>query len=125
VYAPGVVPGSFTQTNILLNNVPYYLQNLQTIEEQWNILRDQFTADSGAMIRFIDWLNYYRIGCFDLTRIADRLSNPTQPVSIQFQGQRNDGLPYSLEMFYLVEREMQITFRFSSSDVAIVVGNLD
>lgn len=61
----------------------------------------------------------------DLTRISDRLQSPTEPVSLLFQGQRSDGLAFSLELYFLVERLNQVTFRFSASDVAIVVGNLD
>jgi len=40
-------------------------------------------------------------------------------------GQRADGLPWQVQMYFLTERLNQVTFRFSSSDVAIVVGNLD
>lgn len=125
VYSTGVVQGFFSQTNMNVNNVPYWRQAFQTAMDQWNQVSEQFNPDTGSMLRYVDWLNYRRLQCFDLTRIADRLSSPTEPVSLQYTGQRIDGLPYSLEMVYLVERQNQITFRFSSSDVAIVVGNLD
>jgi hypothetical protein len=124
VYSSGVVTGSFTNTNILVNNVPYWRQNFQTPTDMWNQVKEQFPG-KGSMLRYIDWLNYRRIQVFDLTRIADRLQSPTEPVSLIWTGVRNDNLPYNLEMFFLVERMNQVTMRFSSSDVAIVVGNLD
>lgn len=124
VYSSGVVTGSFTNTNILVNNVPYWRQNFQTTTDMWNQVKEQFTG-KGSMLRYIDWLNCRRIQVFDLTRIADRLQSPTEPVSLIWTGVRNDNLPYNLEMFFLIERMNQVTMRFSSSDVAIVVGNLD
>lgn len=124
LYSSGVVVGSFTQTNMLVNNVPYWRQNFQNPTDMWNQIKEQF-PNKGSMLRYIDWLNFQRIQCFDLTRVADRLQSPTEPVSLIWTGTRNDGLPYQLENFYLVERENQVTFRFSSSDVAVVVGNLD
>lgn len=124
VYSSGVVTGSFNNTNILVNNVPYWRQNFQTPTDMWNQVKEQFPG-KGSMLRYIDWLNFRRIQVFDLTRIADRLQSPTEPVSLIWTGQRNDNLPYNLEIFFLVERMNQVTMRFSSSDVAIVVGNLD
>lgn len=124
-YSTGVIPGFFTQVNINVNNIPYFRQNFQTATDLWNQVKEQFNPDTGSMLRYIDWLNYARYICLDLTRIADRLQSPTEPVSLTFVGTRSDGLLFSLEMIYLVERQNQITFRFSSSDVAIVVGNLD
>lgn len=124
-FAPGVITGFFNQVNILVNNVPYFRQNLQNNWDLWEQLREQFNPDDGSMIRYVDWLHYKRYLCLDLTRIADRLQSPTEPVSLSFQGNRSDNLPYQLQLFYLIERENQVTFRFSASDVAIVVGNLD
>ena len=69
----------------------------------------------------------YRYLCMDLTRLSDRLQSPTEPVSLTFVGTRDDTslTGTQLQLYYLVERLNQVTFRFSSSDVAIVVGNLD
>jgi hypothetical protein len=44
------------------------------------------------------------IVCFDLTRIADRLQSPTEPVSLSFQANRVDGLPGQLQLYFLIER---------------------
>lgn len=77
------------------------------------------------MISYVDFVNYKRLLCFDLTRISDRLQSPTEPVNLQFLGTRDDNLPTQTQLYYLTERLNQITFRFSSADVAIVVGNLD
>lgn len=124
-YAPGVVTGMFSNVNVLVNNLPYYRQNLQTTHDLYEQLREQFNPDTGSMISYEDFANYKRTLCFDLTRIADRLQSPTEPVSLIFQGTRNDALQYNLDMVFLVERKNQVTFRFSAADVAIVVGNLD
>lgn len=124
-YAPGVITGYYNQTNILINNVPYFRQNFITVDDLWEQLREQFDPDNGSMIDYVDFLTYKRGQCYDLTRISDRLQSPTEPVNLVFNGNRADGLQCSLQMYYLTERLNQITFRFSSSDVAIVVGNLD
>lgn len=124
-YATGIVPGYWNNTNILVNNNPYWRQNFQTYQDQWEQLREQFNPETGSMLRYVDWRNFQRYLCFDLTRIADRLQSPTEPVSLIFTGNRADNLPYALEMVFLVERTNQVTMRFSSSDVAVVVGNLD
>lgn len=124
-YASGVNPIMWSNTNMLVNNVPYWRQNFTTFQDMWEQLREQFSPDTGSMIRQIDWRNYKRYLCFDLTRLSDRLQSPTEPVSLIFTGQRMDGLQCQCEMIVLVERLNQITIRFSSSDVIIVVGNLD
>lgn len=124
-YAPGVVTGLFNNVNVLVNNLPYFRQNMQNPHDLYEQLREQFNPDTGSMISYEDFANYKRTLCFDLTRISDRLQSPTEPVSLIFQGTRNDGLQYNLDMIFLVERKNQVTFRFSAADVAIVVGNLD
>lgn len=65
-------------------------------EDLWEQLREQFNPDSGSMIRYVDFRNYKRLICMDLTRISDRLQSPTEPVSLQWQATRADGLPYNL-----------------------------
>ena len=79
------------------------------------------------MIRYVDWVQFKRYLCMDLTRLSDRLQSPTEPVSMTFVGYRDDlsGTGTQLQPYYMIERLNQVTFRFSSSDVAIVVGNLD
>lgn len=126
-YAPGVITGSFINTNVNVNNVPYFRQPQSTEEEQWEQLREQFNPDEGSMIRYVDWQQFKRYLCMDLTRLSDRLQSPTEPVSLAFVGFRDDqsAANTQLQPYYLVERLNQVTFRFSSSDVAIVVGNLD
>lgn len=123
-FSPGVITGYFNQSNILINNIPYFRQNFITVDDLWEQLREQFDPDNGSMIDYRSFLTYKRGQCYDLTRISDRLQSPTEPVNLVFNANRADGLQCSLQMYYLTERLNQITFRFSSSDVAIVVGNL-
>ncbi len=77
-YAPGIITGHFTQTNILVNSIPYFRQNQQNYADQWEQLREQFDPDNGSMISEVDFRGYKRLLCFDLTRIADRLQSPTE-----------------------------------------------
>jgi hypothetical protein len=114
VYAPGVLQGYFNQTNVLVNQVPYFRQAFQNFEDQWEQLREQFNPDTGSMIRQTDWRNYKRYQVYDITRLSDRLQSPTEPVSLSFQGNRADGLPYNLELFFLVERLNQVGVSFDS-----------
>jgi hypothetical protein len=41
-YAPGVITGFFNQINVLVNNIPYFRQNFQAVEDQFEQLREQF-----------------------------------------------------------------------------------
>lgn len=124
-YAPGVEPSLWNQTNVSVNNIPYYRQNFQNQQDQWEIIREQFDPDGGAMLMYTDFLGYKRYNIFDVTRLADRLPSPTEPVNLMFIGNRVDNLPYQLQPYFFIEKLNQITIRFSSADLAIVVGNLD
>jgi len=124
-YSPGVEPALFTQTNVQVNNIPYYRQNFQNQQDQWEIVREQFDPDGGAMLMYTDFLAYKRYNMFDITRLADRLPSPTEPINLMFMGNRVDNLPYTLRPYFFTEKLNQITIRFSSADLAIVVGNLD
>ncbi len=87
------------------------------------------------MITYTDFLNIYYYHCFDISRLADRLPSPTEPMSLSITGQRSDtnvggnlfspNAQYSLDAIYLVERQTQVSYNFSASDVQIVVGSFD
>lgn len=124
-HAAAVVNAHYDQCNVLVNNIPYRRQPMQTQVEQWEELAEQFDPDNGSMIRYVDFAQYKRWLMFDLTRLSDRLQSPTEPVDLLFQGTRNDKLAGLVQNYYLIERLNQVTFRFSSADVAIVVGNMD
>ena len=123
-YSAGVLPGFFNQTNVNLNNYQYFVQNFQNPMDLWNQLKEQFPPE-GCMLTYTDWLNFQRYMCYDLTRVAQRLRAPTEAVSLQWVGQRSDGLNYNLELYFLVERMEQITQRVAAGETASVVGNLD
>lgn len=118
-YSPGVEPALFTQTNVQVNNIPYYRQNFQNQQDQWEIVREQFDPDGGAMLMYTDFLAYKRYNMFDITRLADRLPSPTEPINLMFMGNRVDNLPYTLRPYFFTEKLNQITIRFSSADLAI------
>jgi hypothetical protein len=120
-YAPGVVIGYYDQSNVQINGIPYYRQNL--FEE----LRQQFNPDTGSSISYVLWRNSKRYLVYDLSRISDRLQSATEPVALTYVAIRADNIPAPtlLQTYYLIERQDQITMRFTSADVAIVVGNLD
>ena len=124
-YSPSVIVGYFDQSNVQINGIPYYRQNFSTPQSLYEELRMQFHPDKGSVISYMKWLQSERIHLYDLTRISDRLQSPTEPVALTFVGIRTDGLTPAAQVFYLIERQDQITMRFTSSDVAIVVGNLD
>lgn len=56
-YAPGVILGFFNQDNIQVNNINYFRQNLQTIQDHWEYLHEQFN------VRDHD-TNTYMLVCF-------------------------------------------------------------
>lgn len=120
-----VFPGGFSNCNVLINNTQYYQNNLSTLEEQWQVLSEQFPGagssnKSGSLLSFSDFVNTYRLHCFDVSRAKDRLRSPNESVSIQVVGTRSNAT--SCDYYFLVERLQAVNFHFSSAETRMVVG---
>ena len=118
-------PGQITNANVLVNNQNYYSQDLQNDKDFWNILYEQMPAlnepdTQGNLITYQDFLNTHKIYCFDLSRIADRLKNPTEAVSITLRYTRVDNT--SCDVYALVERGQAVKFYFSASETKVLLS---
>ena len=108
----------FSNCNVLINNQRYYNQDLITPREQFEILKDQMNG--GGLITYKDFLSHYRIICFDLSRMGDKMQNENEAVSIQVQATRVDTV--SSDYCWMVERLSRVSFHMSSQDSRVVVG---
>ena len=91
------------------------------------MLSDQFPSagnsnSSGGLINYSDFVSGgYRILCFDVSRLRDRLSDPNSAVSIQVQATRT-GHTTACNYYYLVERLQALTMQFNASETKLVLG---
>lgn len=116
------VQNGFKNTNILINNQPYFKLAYQTADDFWVALRDQFNRNTGSMLKYTDFVaGGFRYHCFDISRLSDRLSSITEAVSLSIQTDWINTIP--CDTLFLIERLNQLSFHFSSSDVNIVLGN--
>ncbi len=118
-------PGTFTNLQIQINNSNYYQNSLNTVAEIWSILEDQFPGSgssnsTGGLISYADFINSYRLHCFDVSRSKDRLSSPNEAVSIQVSGTRVNST--SCDYYYIVERLQAVTMHFGASETKLVIG---
>lgn len=119
-YIPlAVYTGQFTNANILVNNSRYYNNDLVTAADFYNILKEQFPENQG-LVSYSDFLTTYRLHCFDLTRLKDRLKNPNEACSLQVNATRVDAV--SCDYYFIVERLQRVSLHMSSAESSVVVG---
>jgi hypothetical protein len=128
-YASGCLIGLLRDCNIQINQMPYFKNVInmqgQNPQDWYERLKEQIDPQLGAMISYTEFLQTYNLMCIDISRLSDRLQSPTQAVGVQITGTRSDTNPYNVIPVFLIERMNQATFRFSSSDVNLVVGNIE
>ena len=119
-----VVHGWLKNANILVNNQPYFKNNLQTVDDFWLQLKEQFNRNTGSMLTYQDFCRNFRYHCFDLSRLSDRLPSKTEAVTLQLTADRADNTGGKCDLVVMIERMNQVQFDFSASDVAVTVGNI-
>lgn len=87
--SPMTIVGQITNCNLYVNATPYYSNPMITPLDFYNILKEQFGIN-GSILTYAAFNTWCKIYCFDLTRLQDRLSVPTEPVLLQIQASRND-----------------------------------
>jgi len=117
--------GEFNNANIMLNNTNYYQNSINTPNEWYSILQEQFPSHGssttrGGLLSFVDFLAGHRIHCFDVSRQKSDGKNPNASVSIQIQATRTDNK--NCDYYYIVERLSMCTIEMSSGEMKIVVG---
>lgn len=123
-----IVPS--TNSNILVNNSPYFQNNLLLDEEHFDLLRQQSVQRSkvnSTEAGLIDFRNFklnYRVLCFDLSRLGERLRDPTQACSLQVRctARRSNG-EVAYDRFYLVERSQVVKMDVSNSAVKFDISS--
>lgn len=118
----------FTAMNCKINNNQYYASNINTAQEAWDILKQQFPgygSDStqGGLISFQDFLTTYRLNCIDLSRLKERVANPWTQVSIEVDatpcvGTYTGGFDYH----YLVEKKWLMSLTMSAGSISASMG---
>ena len=128
-YASGVLPGRLQDANILINNLPYLKNTInmqgQFPEDWYERFKEQVDPQLGTQITYEEFLHIANYHCFDVSRLSDRLQSPTQSVSLAISATRSDSNAYPCNFLFLIERMNMATIRFSSSDVNMVVGNIE
>lgn len=115
--------GKLRNANILVNNTRYYDQNLDTPRMFYDIIRDSMQAGDihEGLINFNDWIAGYALHCFDLTRLGNKMRNPSEAVSLQVQATRDvDG--QTADHHYVVERLQKVQLNLSSGESSVIVG---
>lgn len=117
----------FTNANVLVNNTNYYNNNLVLAADFYEVLREQFpghgSAAEGGLVSFTDYFNGYALHCFDLSRVASRLSAPNESVSLQLVASRTGATSgVGCDIYTLVERLQAVKFQFTSAQTSVVVG---
>lgn len=127
-YSWGVIPGFLKDVQIQVNNLPYFRNVINpggNYPQDWyERMKEQVPAGWGADFSYTEFIHTWCAHCIDVSRLSDRLQSPTQSVSLQITANRSDAGPWGVVPTFLIERQNQATFRFSSSDVTLVVGNV-
>lgn len=128
-YSWGTIPGFLQDVQIQVNNLPYFRnvinQGGNYPQDWYERIKEQVPAGWGASFSYLDYIHTWCAHCIDVSRLSDRLQSPTQSVSLQITSNRADQGPWNVVPTFLIERQNQATFRFSSSDVSLVVGNIE
>lgn len=117
--------------NIMVNGTPLYRNSLQSDNEFWQIMAEQFDPNTGSVITYGDYTFNLRSIVGDLQRLGDRLPSPNAPVSIQVVGTRNDvyaggsgATPaiVTLQAQWYIESRQTIRYKINTASTEVVVG---
>lgn len=123
--------------NILINSQRYYSNDLGAnltnsfLHDFYTIFQEQtqalgFADQLGSLVGYSDFINHYNLNCYDVSRLKDRLPNPSEAVNIQVQYTLADGngsVTNNSDILYLVERNTVLIMVFSSGSVSMAIGS--
>lgn len=114
--------------NVNINNNPYKKLPMKWYHDNWEEIKAQFPTEYSTIMSYNDHRRFAQWQCFDLQRLGlERITSPTEPVSLSVTGNitRPAGCSYpSCKIIYLIERMNEVTFRFSTTETSMVVGNI-
>ena len=115
-----------TSANILIQGKPYFINLRTNLYEFWDDLQDiqpptAAGMDTSSILNFSDFINTYRINCFDMTRQKNKLIDPNMSIPLTFQGTllSQSG---NVDVIYLIEHKVTCRLNFGESDVKVVYG---
>lgn len=125
--------------NILINSQRYYDNDLggnglaTARHDFWEVLDEQtvghgFKENLGTLIGFRDFLTNYAFQVYDVSRLKNRLPNPSEAVNLQVQWTSAAANPPGAVTansipLYLVERNTVAELIFSSGAVSVAIGS--
>jgi hypothetical protein len=114
----------FSSLQMIVNGKQLYSNPLMTLGEQYSELKQAMHLGRGgeaeALLPYDDFRLVSRIHCLDLTRIANRFSDPNAPISLQLQ--YTTLTQGNVDIVILLESEYTATFSFTSGKVAVQVA---
>ena len=131
---PFVTNGYVDQANVLVNSQQYYDNNLVQPHDLWEVFEEQtighgFKDNLSSIISYTDWLTNYRYNVYDLTRIKNRLKNPSESVNLSIRcTAAKTPIPGALtsgqfDNLFIVERQTIADIVFTSGNVNIAIGS--
>ena len=139
--------------NILINSQRYYDNDLgnntliggqglpTSFHDFWEVLEEQtvghgFKENLGSLLGLNDFYSTYNFNVYDVSRLRDRLPNPSESVNIQHSymlgpvtvaspasTSQTNSYTSTSDMLYIVERNTVAQFVFSSGAVSVAIGS--
>lgn len=122
---PFISDGQFRNSNVLLNNQPVFIQNLDSSVDIWNQLRQNYAAMVGqkGLIDFGKFLSHMRYHVYDLSRaVENNLADPNASCSVMHIGTLDSAVTGPFDLYYILERKMKVKFDFSRGSAGVQVG---
>lgn len=136
---PFVTNSYLTRGNVLINSQRYYDNDLgangaataqhdffQVLSEQ--LVGHGYKDNLGSLIGFNDFISNYAFQVYDVSRIKDRLANPSEACNLQVVYTTAAANPVGAytatsDSLFLVERNNVAVMRFSTGDLSIAIGS--
>lgn len=123
--------------NILVNSQRYYdndlgaNQNGTAYHDFYEVFEEQtvghgFSDNLASVVGFYDFVGPLNLNVYDVSRIKDRLANPSEAVNLQcnYQVTQQSGtVTVQSDVLYLVERNVVAVMRFDQGAVSIAIGS--
>jgi hypothetical protein len=122
---PFIVDGQFRNSNVLLNNQPVFIQNLDSSVDIWNQLRQNYPSMVGqkGLVDFGKFLANCRYHVYDLTRAVDNnLSDPNASCSVMHIATLDSAVAGNFDAYFILERKMKVKFDFTRGSAGVQVG---
>lgn len=104
----------FTQTNVSINNVPFYSQNLLLDRELYSLVQESFTD---TIVKYGDFVQGNYLTCFDFSRL--QLADKNSACNVSFSASYASASGFDCS--FVLDRLQTVEMTFGSSSVVAVV----